>query len=225
METIGDRFKAIAKYKELTITEFEVATGMSNGLVGKLKNPSIETILKVANRFPDIDLQWILTGKGNMVAEKERTMLNEIETATKKELGVPFLEGEHVAAGLPAGEGEPLQPTLYINLPGLQCRQGEFAVRAKGRSMVDENHPERSIPDGAIVVVSPWTSSHIEWGETYCVATRSGYFIKRLMPGEDEDHIRCVSNNEAEGYLPYEVLTDDITNVTRVTAVITIKTP
>ena len=223
MSTIGDRFKEIARYKELTVTEFEVATGLSNGLVGKLKNPSIETILKVAKRFPDVSLQWILTGDGDMLSGKVMPITDDdVGEEPPKLVGIPFLDGEHVAAGVPDGEGEPLSAISYITFPGLNCRTGDFAVRANGRSMVDDEHPERSIPDGSIVVVTPWLESHIEWGETYCVATRNGYFIKRLQPGADSNYIKCVSNNEREGYLPYEVHIDDIVNLTRVTAVIKI---
>ena len=223
MDSISDRFRAIARYKGLSITEFEVATGLANGLVGKTKNPSLETVLKVMKRFPDISAHWLLSGEGEMVGESIIPIATE-EKPTEEERGVPFLDGERIVAGPPSGYGMDLETTGYVNFPGLNKDMGEFAVRAKGRSMVDHEHPERSIPDGAIVLLSTRFGLNIEWGETFCVATRDGYVIKRLLQGHDENHIKCVSNNEKEGYLPYEIHMDDIIGLTRVTAVISIKT-
>lgn len=221
MKDIKERFKAIAKHKGLSVTEFEMAAGLSNGLVGKIKNPNVETILKVANRFPDISLQWLLTGNGDMEGDIREEIYEE-KTSNKKE-GIPFLDGEHVAAGLPSGIAEPLEQVDYIHMPNLITRPGDFAVRAKGRSMIDKEHPETSISDGTIVVVSPWTEAFMEWGEIYCIATRSGYAIKRLMESDKEGYIKCVSTNADEGYAPYDVPTNDIVSITKVTAIINLK--
>ena len=223
MNNIKERLKAIARYKELSVTKFEGETGLSNGLVGKVKKPNIETILKVVNRFPEINLQWLLTGDGDMVGEAKKNMPEEKEIQNKRQ-GIPLLDGEHIAAGLPSGKAEPLQDIDYINFPGIKNKIGDLAVKAKGRSMVDTEHPERSIPDGAIVVLSTRHGSYIEWGETFCIATRDGYTIKRLQPGHDENYVKCVSNNEKEGFIPFEIPTKDIITIKRVTAVITIKT-
>lgn len=211
-----DRFKAVADYKGLSIKEFERVTGLANGLIGKMKNPNIDSFLKVINTFPDINPMWLITGEGSITGPFDIPM-------TREPAGIPFLDGEQVVAGPPAGDGANLAPSGYVNFPGLTKEMGDFAVRAKGRSMVDKKHPERSIPEGSIVLLSTKLDLSLQWGETYCLATRNGYVIKRIMPGSDEQHIKCVSNNEEEGYVPYEIHTQDFILLARVTAVITIK--
>lgn len=138
--------------------------------------------------------------------------------------GIPMLDGEQVRAGSLVGVGEPLKYIDIIRLPELRWRDGDFAVRANGRSMIDPVRPDQSIPDGATVILRPWTESYIQWGHTYCIATANGYAIKRLQPGTDEDHIKCVSNNEGEGFAPYQIARSDIHGIAIVTAIINLTT-
>jgi hypothetical protein len=44
------------------------------------------------------------------------------------------------------------------------------------------------------------------------------------MPGGDAERIKCVSNNEAEGYAPYQVSRSDLRGIAIVTAIIHLTT-
>ncbi len=141
---------------------------------------------------------------------------------------VPFIgDGfENVVAGSLSGYGIGIQArdiTDLVALPTLPGREGDLAVRTRGRSMIDKQHPEQSINDGSIVCVRPWTEKHIQWGEIYCIATSGGYAVKRLMPADDDDCILCVSSNEEEGYKPYSVEKRDIQGIGKVTAIINLQ--
>ncbi len=53
-----------------------------NRLKDEKKNPSIDMIVEISNKFEDINIKWLLTGKGNMlenggVDEAEVTFLKE----------------------------------------------------------------------------------------------------------------------------------------------------
>lgn len=162
-----------------------------------------------------LSYSWLLTGEGEMLAVDVGNV--------NRVVGIPFVEGENVNAGALAGYGEGLNSndiTDHISLPALAWRDGDFAVRTRGRSMIDKQHPEQNINDGAIVVLRPWREHHIQWGEIYCIATNDGYAVKRLMPGNDERHVTCVSSNENEGYMPYQVEYQDIQGIAKVTAII-----
>lgn len=141
---------------------------------------------------------------------------------------LPFIGdgAEDVVAGELAGFGEGIDAKLisdHVLLPLLSKRDGDFAIRTRGRSMIDIEHPDQNINDGAIVCVRPWHEKHIQWGEIYCIATTSGYAVKRLMPSDNEDSIRCVSSNEEEGYMPYDVEKRDIKGIGKVTAIINLQ--
>ena len=126
-------------------------------------------------------------------------------------------------AWLMTGEGEMLRKVVPQKGEARveECRGVPFFISARGRSMLDISDPSHSIPDGAMVMCRPKSGSFIEWGEIYCVATREGYVIKKLMPSEDDAYIRCVSTNEAE-FPPYEIPKAEIVGIGRVIAVVSV---
>ena len=67
---IKDRFKMIMDREQLTAGAFaesiEVAQATISHILASRNNPSTEVILKLHKRYNDINLEWLLTGKGNM---------------------------------------------------------------------------------------------------------------------------------------------------------------
>ena len=87
----------------------------------------------------------------------------------------------------------------------------DFTMRTRGRSMINRKYPERSIPERSIVGCRIWKSrSHVRWGEVYALATPDGVVIKKVMPSEKEGYIKCVSFNEEEGFIPYDLPASEI---------------
>ena len=209
-----DRIEQLMQSNQLTHNAFARKCSIDPSNFRKMMAgtlPITPTSLRKIAEACGVRYEWLLRGEGEMVAQRQLD-------------GVPMLDGEQVRAGALAGAGQPLLPADIIKLPELRWHDGDFAVRANGRSMLDPLLPDRSIPDGAIIILRPWTESHIQWGETYCIATTDGYAIKRLMPGDDAEHIKCVSNNEAEGYAPYQVARSDLRGIAIVTAIIHLTT-
>lgn len=66
-----DRVLQIIKYKNLSISGFEKATGLSNNsiqtAIKRKSNLKDETLNIILNTFTDISAEWLLTGKGNML--------------------------------------------------------------------------------------------------------------------------------------------------------------
>lgn len=67
-ETIQDRLKAYLSNKGLTMKDFESKAHLSNStgarLTAKTRN---KTIGRIAAAFPDLNTDWLLTGKGEML--------------------------------------------------------------------------------------------------------------------------------------------------------------
>lgn len=218
MENIGEKLRYFFNDRGITQTEIASMMGVPpsyvNAILAGRKKVGKKTADKMSNLF-GLSYSWLLTGEGDMLAGDAGNV--------NRAVGIPFVEGENVNAGALAGYGEGLNSndiTDHISLPALAWRDGDFAVRTRGRSMIDKQHPEQNINDGAIVVLRPWREHHIQWGEIYCIATNDGYAVKRLMPGNDERHVTCVSSNENEGYMPYQVEYQDIQGIAKVTAII-----
>lgn len=222
--TVKQRLIQFIKAENISIREFERTCGLSNGYIKSLReSPKVEKIADILSAYPELSRTWLLTGEGEML-NTTKVPVYDIGISDK---GVPYVgDGENVTAGPLAGFGEAITPgdiTDYINVPSLSWRDGDFAVRTRGRSMIDTRHPEQNINDGAIVCLRPWRESYIQWGEIYCIATTAGFAVKRLMPAESDNAVRCVSSNEDEGYAPYDVPADDIRAIAKVTAIINLQ--
>lgn len=211
--------RTLIKKKRLTQREVAEKLGiapqqLSNKLTG-VRPLDADFILKLKPILGDDVLQVVDMGEQEEVA----TPISDV--------GIPFMgEAEMVAAGDLAGFGQPITPaqaTDNIILPALHFKPGDFAVSVRGRSMVDTEHPELSINDGAIVCLRPWNESFIRWGEIYCLFTTSGYAVKKLQPSDKDDCLMCVSSNDGEGYMPYKVSKAEIRGIAKVTAVINLQ--
>ncbi len=74
--TLGERLRIFIKKKGLTIKEFAEACGISDksiiNYVTDQRQPNAEALKKMAEKFPDLDLRWLLLGSaGTGVSESE----------------------------------------------------------------------------------------------------------------------------------------------------------
>ena len=68
---IKERFKQIMEREKLTAGAFAESIGVAQATISHIlgarnKYPSTEVILRLHHRYPDINLEWLLTGEGNM---------------------------------------------------------------------------------------------------------------------------------------------------------------
>lgn len=69
--SIKDRFKMVMDREKLTAGAFAESIGVAQATISHIlgprnKYPSTEVILRLHQRYSDINLDWLLTGKGNM---------------------------------------------------------------------------------------------------------------------------------------------------------------
>lgn len=189
--------------------------------VGEMLNTPQQGTNITINRGGDVSG----TGNASAVGASTASVVSAKPTDEAKDApkGIPYYDIEPASCGALSGFGEALtmnNPSGTVVIPTLRTQDGDFFLATRGNSMVDTLRPERSIPDGSMLLVREWRRNYIEWGEIYCVMTADGYIIKKLLPGEDESKIRCVSSNTEE-YPPYEILREDIRGLGRVVAAVT----
>lgn len=80
-----ERIKKIMEFKQINAGQFADEIGvqrsaMSHVLSGR-NNPSLDFMLKIKSAYPNINLDWLLIGEGNMmenlVSEKTKTQMQE----------------------------------------------------------------------------------------------------------------------------------------------------
>lgn len=85
--SIKERFKMIMDREKLTAGAFAESIGVAQATISHIlgprnKYPSTEVILRLHQRYNDINLEWLLTGQGNMS--------NDPNSPEKEELSYPL---------------------------------------------------------------------------------------------------------------------------------------
>ena len=153
--------------------------------------PRFEVLRAIAENF-DIDCQWLLTGKGKMLANEENYVVaNDFRLKTDRCMDtqvVPLYDLE-ATAGLVSLflDTHDRIPVDYISIPDLPSCDG--AVYVRGDSM----YP--LLKSGDIVLYKQVTDMQygIFWGEMYLIAFS--------VDGEEYVAIKYVQKSDREGYI------------------------
>lgn len=72
---LNERISKIITYSELTPSEFadeiEVQRSNISHIASGRNKPSLDFLVKIKNRFPELQWDWIIAGEGEMVKQKE----------------------------------------------------------------------------------------------------------------------------------------------------------
>lgn len=66
--TVKDRLEDYLINKSIKKTHFESSIGAANGFINSIKRSiSPEYLEEIANKYPDLNIEWLLIGKGEML--------------------------------------------------------------------------------------------------------------------------------------------------------------
>ena len=195
------------KEKNLSKTDFYKKTGLSNGFLdkgGSVTSANLETIL---NTFPEISLDWLVTGRGPML----RSDTPVAQRTTEPGAGIPLIP-INAMAGVFTGEQVVLE---------LECdryvvpvfKDAEFLITVKGSSMVPKYN------SGDIVACKRMPlDTFFQWNKVYVLDTEQGPLIKRVKKGSTEETLTIFSDNPS--YEPFELPRTKIYHIALVVGVI-----
>lgn len=198
------------KKKNISKTDFYKKTGLSNGFLdkgGSVTSANLETIL---NSFPEISLDWLVTGRGEMLR-------NELPVAHPAAVGegIPLIPIDALA-GLPADDniGVRFIDCARYTIPEFTNLNVEYMIRVSGSSM----YPKYS--NGDILACRRVTDVlFFQWGKIYVIDSSQGALVKRVFQDEDPERILLVSDNR-EHYPPFSIPKSDIRSISIVVGVI-----
>lgn len=216
---ILERIKEYIDFKKLTISAFERSIGMSNASFGKsLKNGGAigtDKLENILNTYTDINPQWLLTGKGEMLKNEdsastvnvgiEPPVINPVE-------GIPLIPIDAMAGAL-SGDISVLEYECerYV-IPAF--KGADFLINVKGSSM----YPKYNSGDIVACKRVPMSDLFFQWNKVYVIDTNQGALIKRIKKGSDQEHVLIVSENK--DYDPFELSISAIYSVAIVMGVI-----
>lgn len=70
---IISRIKQFADYQGVSMRKFCESVGIANGSFTKVKSIGSENLLKIFSAYPNINLEWLITGEGSMIKTKQST--------------------------------------------------------------------------------------------------------------------------------------------------------
>lgn len=182
---------------------------------------------KFHETFSDIFAKdWLLTGEGSMLKSdkhsQDQTFIDDIESEMRK-YGITLKP--HFDSKIACGHDgfEAMLKLEDSNLKGLPITSDyDFSIVAGGNSMINRKHPHLSISPGDILAFKIVTGRFIEWGEVYALATTDGIIAKKLLKGESDEYITCVSFNEEDGYDPFNLYKSEVFGIAKLVGMIRI---
>lgn len=215
-ETIFDRISTIVeKFGNGKNTVFASLIGVSEANVRNYKNgvmPKADFLEKIARSF-DININWLLTGEGNMLrTEPEKENIPVAHPSDSPTEGIPLIPISAMAGAF-TGEHTVLEYECErFVVPTF--KGAEFLISVKGSSM----YPKYNSGDIVACKRLPMDNIFFQWNKVYVLDTDQGPLIKRVKPGSDKEHVLIVSDNER--YEPFELPLDRIYHVALVIGVI-----
>jgi phage repressor protein C with HTH and peptisase S24 domain len=247
METIftniKERVLQITDLKGISKEKFFNELGVTYGnFKGKAKEKALssDVLAKIVSINPDINPEWLLTGKGDMLKEdnyrtiywrddetgknvadklnKKRNLLEQFPHDNKEpneDKGYPLINATAIGGTGNAVFGfTDRDVKAYYKIPKFSHKKVDFMIEVEGSSM----YPKYNSGDVVACTIIK-DSAFIQWNKTHVIATREqGIIIKRIKKGLEDDFLTMVSDNNS--YDPFEVPKTEITGIALVVGVI-----
>ena len=148
-----DRIKKLIEKQNLTATQFAGEIGVQRSAVSHLlsgrNKPSLDFMLRIKNRFPDVSLNWLLLGSGKMieVSQKDEAIIENVQEKLFQDEVNTKLDGQGSI------ENEAKEPEIPLNVAKSEN------TPAYGTSNREDNQlPQKVIllfPDNTFKVFNP----------------------------------------------------------------------
>lgn len=191
-------------------TRFEDYCGIAHGTISAIKSngPSASVVTRIAVKCPDLNLNWLFTGDGEMANE------SFVLPRYRGGKNLPLIPFDAVAGpGDPVYEDERVEDYYSVS----EFKDSDFMIRVKGDSMSPH------FTGGDLLACKRISDAYFfQWGRCYVVLTSSqGAMVKRIEPSEKDGCIKCVSDNPK--YAPFDVPMDDVVSVALVNGSISLE--
>ena len=188
--------------KDVSAYEFYNKSGVTRGILTQNNGISEDNLARFLAYAPDVNIEWLLTGKGDMLRRDQQAPLDNPTTTAGTKEGIPLIPLSAMAGAL-TGERTVLEYECerYV-IPAFSG--ADFLMPVKGNSMMP------TYISGDIVACQrvPMTDMFFQWNKPYVLDTSQGAIIKRIKPGSDKQHVLIVSDNKE--YDSFELSYSDI---------------
>jgi len=135
MNSIPNRIELIIKYYNMSYNSFAKSLGLANGtgiktMIDNNRNPQNQTLNKIVNTYPEIDMNWLRTGAGKMIIGDKTDIREDDLTVTAKQI-LKKLEEDRVYYDSVRDEMNKIKfKELFDNFESLEGRVESYAIQA-----------------------------------------------------------------------------------------------
>lgn len=216
-----ERLEEFIKNQCISVRSFEQTISASDGMIRRAINNKTDIqskwLSKIADNYPQLNLNWLITGKGSMIISTQNKDSNELPIAhhTDSKEGIPLIPINAMAGAFTEDQQIMEYECERFIIPSF--KGADFLIGVKGSSM----YPRYN--SGDIVACKRLNLQDIffQWNKVYVLDTDQEPLIKRIKPGTDKDHVTIVSDNKE--YEPFELAIDHIYHVALVIGVIRVE--
>lgn len=201
--------------KGITPYEFYKKSGVTRGVLQQNTGISEDNIAKFLAFAPDINVKWLITGKGAMVENAPEPENTATHVNKESKEGIPLIPFEAMAGALTAEQNALDYECERYVVPAF--KGADFLIRVAGDSMT----PTYRCGDLVACQWVPLADAFFQWNKTYVLDTKQGPLIKRIKRGSDEEHILIVSDNP--DYEPFELSRSQFNGVALVRGLVRIE--
>ena len=171
-----------------------------------------DKIDKILSKYPDLNLEWLFSGKGEMLKSGNTNTEASKEESVK---GIPLVNATAIGGyGNNVFSFEERDVKDYYVIPKFKYKQVDFMIEVEGSSM----YPKYNSGDVVACRIIK-ERNFIQWNKTHVIATREqGIIIKRIKPSDAPNSLLMVSDNES--YDPFNVPEEEIEGLAIVVGVI-----
>lgn len=185
--------------------DFYRNSGVTRGILTQKNGISEENIARFLDYAPDVNIEWLMTGRGNMYKSGIKD-LESMRTDNPKE-GIPL-----IPFGVSAGTLSEVLTAMEDECERFvipKFRHADFLMEINGDSMLPKFH-------SGDIVACKWISSlDFNYGNIYVFDTQEGAVIKLATRSAEEGYIDLVSINP-----DYKTIHLDVEDIIKVAAVI-----
>lgn len=216
-----ERLEEFIRNQGISVRSFEQTISASDGMIRRAINNKTDIqskwLSKIADNYPQLNLNWLITGKGSMILSTQNKDTKELPVAhhTDSKEGIPLIPINAMAGAFTEDQQIMEYECERFIIPTF--KGADFLIGVKGSSM----YPRYN--SGDIVACKRLNIQDLffQWNKVYVLDTDQGPLIKRIKPGTDKDHVTIVSDNKE--YEPFELAIDHIYHVALVIGVIRVE--
>ena len=191
--TVKERLIEYLDFKHISKSDFGRTIGVSSAYVSSIrKSIDDEKVLRISEKYSDLNIDWLLYGKGSMLKSEGVP----VKSFTQ---GVPYYNVDFLGGFDLLPDDQTTRPEYLIDFKAYD--RATCWCNISGHSM------EPEISNGDIIALREVPDpTFLPFGEVYAIVTTTGMrTVKRIGPGKDSETYSLIPANKSPEFGVQEI--------------------